>query len=64
MSCSVSLGFFLILLQMSTVKIVLQLLNIDVRDDMRADIITANMRPRAPEIDKYKILHSLHLEST
>jgi hypothetical protein len=34
--------------QMSIVNIVLLELNIDVSDDIRAAIITANIRPRAP----------------
>ena len=34
---------------MSTVKIVLELLNAEERDDMRAAIITANIKPTAPD---------------
>jgi len=35
--------------QISIVKMVLLLLKIEVSDDMSADIMTANMSPRAPE---------------
>lgn len=37
-----------ILLQISIVKIVLALLKIDVKDDMRADIMTAIIKPLRP----------------
>lgn len=44
--------------QMSIVKRVLLLLNIEVRDDMRAAIITAIIRPRIPAgKEKECILH-------
>jgi len=42
---SISLAFFRILLQMSIVKIVELELKMDVKDDMRAEIITASIRP-------------------
>lgn len=42
---STSEAFFRILLQMSMVKMVLLLLKIDVRDEIKADIITASIRP-------------------
>ena len=45
---SISLAFFLNCLQISMVKIVELLLKMDVSDDIKADIITASMRPRAP----------------
>ena len=46
---SVSEGLFLNLVQTSMVKIVEEELKIDVRDDIRAAIITANMRPFRPD---------------
>ena len=45
---SVSEGLFLTLVQMSIVKMVDDELKIEVREDMRAAIITASIRPRAP----------------
>ena len=45
---SVSEGLFLTLVQMSKVKIVEEELKIEVREDIRAAIITASIRPRAP----------------
>ena len=39
----------LIRIQTSTVNMVLLLLKTDVSDDIRADIMTANMSPRAPD---------------
>ncbi len=45
---SQSLALGLALFQMSIVNIVLLELKMDVSDDMRAAIITANIRPRAP----------------
>lgn len=42
---SISLAFFLNCLQISIVKMVELLLNIEVREDMRADIITASIKP-------------------
>ena len=45
---SASEAFFLILLQMSIVKMVLLLLKMEVREEMRADIMTANIKPRSP----------------
>ena len=45
---SVSEGFLLNLVQTSMVKMVEEELKIDVRDDMRAAIITASMRPFRP----------------
>ena len=47
-SNSVSEGFLLNLVQTSIVKIVEEELNIEVKEDMRAAIITANMRPFKP----------------
>ena len=47
-SSSLSVGFPLNLVQMSIVKIVDAELKTEVREDMRAAIITANIRPRAP----------------
>lgn len=46
-SSSISDAFFRILVQISTVKMVLLLLNMDVRELIRADIITAIINPRA-----------------
>ena len=46
---SVSEGLLLNLVQTSMVKIVEELLNIEVSDDIRAAIITANMRPFRPD---------------
>lgn len=40
--------------QMSMVKSVLLLLNIEVREDIRAAIITAIIRPRIPAVKKNK----------
>ena len=48
MSSSVSEGFLLNLVQMSMVKIVEEELKMEVREDIRAAIITANIRPLAP----------------
>ena len=45
---SVSEGLFLTLVQMSMVKMVEEELKMEVREDMRAAIITASIRPRAP----------------
>uniref|UniRef100_A0A0B6ZRS2 Uncharacterized protein n=1 Tax=Arion vulgaris TaxID=1028688 RepID=A0A0B6ZRS2_9EUPU len=45
---STSVAFFLILLHISIVNIVLLLLKIEVREEIRADIITDNIRPRSP----------------
>ena len=45
---SVSEGFLLNLVQTSMVKMVEDELKMEVRDDMRAAIITANMRPFSP----------------
>ena len=45
---SASEAFLLILLQMSMVKMVELLLKMEVREEMRADIITASIRPRRP----------------
>jgi len=42
---STSDEFFLILLQMSIVKMVLLLLKIEVKEEIKADIITANIKP-------------------
>ena len=47
-SSSVSEGLFLTLVQMSRVKMVEDELKIEVSEDMRAAIITASIRPRAP----------------
>ena len=47
---SVSEGLFLTLVQMSIVKMVDDELKIEVREDMRAAIITASIRPRAPVV--------------
>lgn len=46
---SVSDGLLLIRVQMSIVKIVEDELNIEVKEDIRAAIITASISPRAPE---------------
>ena len=48
MSSSLSDGFFLNLVQMSMEKMVEAELKTEVNDDMRAAIITANIRPRTP----------------
>ena len=48
MRSSVSEGLALTLVQMSIVKMVEDELKIEVRDDIRAAIITASIRPRAP----------------
>ena len=56
MSCSTSISlsdflaqaFFLTRAQMSTVKIVEEELKIEVKEDIRAAIITASMIPRRP----------------
>ena len=48
MSSSVSEGFLLNLVQMSMVKIVEEELKMEVREDISAAIITANIRPLAP----------------
>lgn len=45
----------LIFLQMSMVNIVLALLNMDVRELIMADSITANRKPRAPAGKWFKI---------
>lgn len=37
------------------VKMVLELLKMEVRDDMRAAIITAIMRPRSPEKEELQV---------
>lgn len=50
MSSSVSEGLALILVQMSMVKMVEDELKIEVREDIKAAIITASIRPRAPVI--------------
>ena len=55
-------AFLLILLQMSIVKIVELLLKIEVKDDIRADIITANINPT--EKMKPIISHTVNLVST
>ena len=47
-SSSTSEGFFLILVQMSMVKMVEAELKTEVREDMRAAIITASISPRSP----------------
>lgn len=47
-SCSFSEALLRILHQMSIVKMVLQLLKTDVKDDISADIITAIITPLAP----------------
>ena len=57
---SVSEGLFLTLVQMSIVKMVDDELKIEVRDDMRAAIITASIRPRAPDV----ILYFIHNQSS
>jgi len=49
MSISLCDAFGLILLQRSIVKRVLALLNMEVRELMMADIMTARRRPRRPE---------------
>ena len=41
-------AFFLICVHRSIANIVLLLLKIDVRDDIKADNITASIKPRAP----------------
>ena len=57
---SISLAFFLICLQMSMVKIVELLLNMEVREDMRADIITANIKPVIQRnVRSFEILYDL-----
>ena len=43
-------AFFLILLHISIVKTVELLLNIEVKDDMSADIITASIKPTDDKI--------------
>ena len=48
MSSSVSEGFLLNLVQISMVKMVEEELKMEVREDIRAAIITANIRPLAP----------------
>ena len=48
MSSSVSEGFLLNLVQMSMVKMVEEELKMEVREDISAAIITANIRPLAP----------------
>ena len=48
MRSSVSEGLALTLVQMSIVKMVEDELKIEVREDIRAAIITASIRPRAP----------------
>ena len=48
MSCSRSDALGLNSFQISIVKMVLELLNADDNDDMRAAIITASIRPTAP----------------
>ena len=63
MSCSTSMSrTFLVLkallrskIQMSIVKIVEAELKMEVRDDMRAAIITASISPRIPESDRQKV---------
>ena len=55
---SLSSGILRSFLQMSIVKIVLLLLKIDVRELIMADIITANIKPRKPEMKNLRsILH-------
>ena len=54
---SVSEGLFLTLVQMSIVKMVDDELKIEVREDMRAAIITASIKPRAPVV----ILYFIHI---
>lgn len=49
-SCSKVEAFERNLSQISIVNKVLALLNMDVRELINADIITANIKPRAPEI--------------
>ena len=53
-SCSVSDGAFLILDQTSIVKIVEAELNIEVREVIKADIITANINPANPKWENQK----------
>ena len=48
MSSSVSEGFLLNLIQISMVKMVEEELKMEVREDISAAIITANIRPLAP----------------
>ena len=48
MSSSVSEGFLLNLVQISMVKMVEEELKMEVREDISAAIITANIRPLAP----------------
>ena len=50
---SISEAFLRILLQMSIVKIVDPLLNMEVSDDIRADIITANIKPKKYAASRY-----------
>lgn len=45
---STSLAFFLILHQISMVKMVLLLLKMDVKEEIKADIITDNINPLSP----------------
>ena len=54
---SKSEGLFRNLVQTSIVNIVEDELNIDVRDDIKAAIITANINPRIPKIHIY--IHGL-----
>ena len=49
MSSSVSEGFLLNLVQISMVKMVEEELKIEVREDMRAAIMTASIKPFKPE---------------
>ena len=58
---SVSEGLFLTLVQMSIVKMVDDELKIEVREDIRAAIITASIRPRAPVVILYLFYPHLFL---
>ena len=51
-SSSTSEACFLNRVQMSIVKIVEAELNTDVREDIKAAIITASIRPRSPDTEK------------
>ena len=46
---SISVAFVRMSVQMSIVKMVELELKMEVNEDIKADIITASMRPRAPE---------------
>lgn len=61
MSSSVSEGLALILVQMSMVKMVEDELKIEVREDIKAAIITASIRPRAPVMQMLVKVYSFTL---